>query len=402
MIRMLSGTIALTFFALCGFGQQPGGFKAYKNQEEYCRENPKMPTCIDGRQMGEDLRKALDKGLYKPPTGPVSTGGATRTTARPQQRTLRTDAGPAPEVALQDWQFSHLSPAILASINIKSLLQSPIWTTLFSAYGVQFKAGEMENVRSALSDIGLILVSVSPGARRNLSTLMLARGNVDGPFGALLRSGDGVQSKRLNAFTMLAGDADSLEMASHRMQSKFQRTTSNTLQQTATLEALKYDAWIGLDPRLLSSLAARLGGGSSQAMAMLTSQRSLSLGLYLRDQIRIEAQLEASSPELAERMLAAYRQAEAKEKEPAGTQVWAAVEGAKLKFTAIMAPNQLKLDADFDDAAKMIGPQLAPLIQALAGLASAPRLAGDGPPKAQQGTIVIQGLAGGPKELPAK
>jgi hypothetical protein len=101
-------------------------------------------------------------------------------------------------------------------------------------------------------------------------------------------------------------------------------------------------------------------------------------------------------------MLAAYRQAEAKEKEPAGTQVWAAVEGAKLKFTAIMAPNQLKLDADFDDAAKMIGPQLAPLIQALAGLASAPRLAGDGPPKAQQGTIVIQGLAGGPKELPAK
>src|SRR6185295_18058229 len=135
------------------------------------------------------------------------------------------------EVPLHDWRFSHLSPAMLLNVNIKSLLQSPIWTTLFSTWTAG-GAADLEKARLALSDIGQALISIGPSRGKSPSVLMLAMGNVDSPLGALLRSSEGMQSKRLNAFSMLVGDPGSLEMASHRMQSTIPRTTWNSLQQT--------------------------------------------------------------------------------------------------------------------------------------------------------------------------
>jgi len=118
----------------------------------------------------------------------------------------------------------------------------------------------------------------------------------------------------------------------------------------------------------------------------------------------MEASLDAPSPDVAERMLAAYQQAEAKRPAPKGRQVWVTVEGAKLRYIEIVELSRLKdltvLDAS---TAQMLGPQIAPLIQALTGLGSAQGSAAAPSPKpAQQGAIVIQGLDGGPKEIPAK
>src|SRR5258706_15326133 len=131
MIRILFAVIGLTLRCSSGFAQSAGGFKSYKTREDYCRDNPKMPTCIDGRPI-----KNIDLGtvgIYKPPTGGSATSGAARGTARPQQHQQPAQARSAVEITLQDWRFSHQSPAMLININIKSLLQSPIWTTLFSA-----------------------------------------------------------------------------------------------------------------------------------------------------------------------------------------------------------------------------------------------------------------------------
>ena len=392
MRRNLFACIALPLLSWSGSAQSPTPFKSYKTQEDYCRENPKMPTCINGRPIGD----ALEKTLYKPPAKTPSLGAGARGTSPSQ---VRPEMSPVTEVTLQDWRFSHPAPAMLISLNIGSLTRSPIWATLLPALGAGPE--DIEKARVALSDVGQLLISVTANGTTNPSVLMLARGNVDGALSALLRSGSGMQARRLDAITMLIGDINSLEHANLRIRSKLERTTWNPLQQAATREALKYDAWIGVDPRHLASITSALGGGSNPGLAALAQMRGVSIGLYLREQIRMEALLDAASPDMAERMLAAYRQAEAKQggKDPMGGQVWATIEGAKLRFIQIVEASRLRdvpgLDAT---TAKLIGSQIAPLIQALAGSGS--RSASAAAPKPAQGAIVIQGLAGGPKELP--
>ena len=347
IIRSLFGLVALVSLSWNASAQSSKPL-SYKTQEDYCRDNPKMPTCIDGKPF-----KMLE--LSKPPmVNPLP--APNRAPAASARATVRSQ--PAAPVALADWRFSHPSPALLINVNIGSLLQSPVWTALASAWGAG-KATEIEKVRAALSDIGQLLISVSPNGTANPSVLMLARGNVDGALGSMLRSGAGMQSKRLDAATMLIGDASSLQFANLRMRGPVGRTSWNSLQQAATREALKYDVWIGVDPRHLASMASSFGGSPVPA-PVLAAIRGISLGVYLRDQLRMEASLDAPSPDVAERMLAAYQQAEAKRPAPKGRQVWVTVEGAKLRYVEIVELSRLKdltvLDAS---TAQMLGPMMA-------------------------------------------
>lgn len=399
-MRRLIPFIAAPLLTCGSFAQTAAPIKSYKTQEDYCRENPQMPTCIKGKPLG-DIGAGI---IYKPPVTPAAPAGTARRTARPQAPEVNSLTA----VKLEDWRFSHPSPAMLISINIGSLLRSPVWATLFAAGAgsAQWKPADLEKARTALSEIGQMLISVSPNGTANPSVLMLARGNVDGAFGAMLRSGSGAQAKRLDAITLLIGDAQSLEFANLRIRGAAGRTTWNPLQQAATREALKYDAWIGIDPRHLASMASAFGGGSNPAPGMLANLRGFSLGVYLRDQIRAEAALDAPSAEMAERMLAAYQQIQAKQpagKDPLGGHVWVATEGAKLRFIKIIEASRLNQVPGLDAAtAQMIGPHIAPLIQALAGLGSSAQAQTAAPPKPAQRAIVIQGLEGGPKELPTK
>ena len=377
---ILLGFAALALVSETAEAQSENPFKFYKTQEEYCRANPKMPTCIKTGPFNLD---AINGGLYKPPKTPPA-AAAPRPHVQPAMRSVT-------EVALQDWRFSHLSPAMLISINVASLLKSPIWTALFSAWGVEVKAADMEKVRAALSDVGQMLISVSPNGTASPSVLMLAKGNVDGAFGSWLRSGDGIQSQRLDAITVLIGDARSMEMANLRLRSTMARSTSNALQQAATREALKYDAWFGVDPRLLASLAHGRGAAANQLFSSLANLRGLSLGLYLRDQIRLEVALETPSPDIADRMLAAYHQKPQGGNSIMGGQTWLTAEGAQLRLIEIVEARGLKEIPGLDDGlAQMIGPQMAQLIQTLAN--SAPGTAAAATPKRAPGAIVIQGL----------
>jgi hypothetical protein len=371
-----------------GYAQPANPFHSYNSQEDYCRDNPKMPTCFDGRPI-----------VFKPLTGMPA---AAPQPSRAVHRTVRSRSQPegsVSEVALQDWRFSHPAPAMLMSVNIGSLLQSPLWTALFPAASVD--AADIEKARSALSDVGQVLVSVTLNGTAKPSVLMLVRGSIDGALGSLMRSGSGMQAKRLDAITMLIGDANSLEMASLRMRSPTVRATYNSLQQAATLEALKYDAWIGLDPRRLASIASAFGGGSNPALAMVANLRSLSVGLYLRDQIRMEAVVDTLSPDTAERMLAAYQAKQQSVRAPIG-QEWVTAEGSKLRFIEIVEASRLKSLPGFDAATAQMAPQIAPLIRALAGMGAAPQSDGAAASQPAQGAITIQGLAGGPREIPAK
>jgi hypothetical protein len=205
---------------------------------------------------------------------------------------------------------------------------------------------------------------------------------------------------------MLLGDAGSFEMAANRMRSDFARMPLNLLQQTAVREAQKYDIWVGVDPRHLASLASALGAVPNQGFAVLSNFRAISVCLYLRDQIRMEAALDAGSPDIANRLLANFQQKDTRQQDPLGTQVWSSVEGSTVRFIAIVDANRLRTVPGFDAArAQMTGWQMAPLIRALAGLDAARESTPAEPSATSAPTpaaIVIQGLAGGPKELPAK
>src|SRR2546427_654510 len=82
MMRILFGLMSLTLLSSSGFGQSAGGFKSYKNQEDYCRDNPKMPTCIKIGPVGD----LTGIGIYKPPTGAPASSGSARGTAPARQR----------------------------------------------------------------------------------------------------------------------------------------------------------------------------------------------------------------------------------------------------------------------------------------------------------------------------
>jgi hypothetical protein len=364
-------------FLAAGIGfAQPTPFKSYKNQEEYCRENPKMPTCINGAP----IDVSTITGVYKPSTAPVRTGSTVRRQSPPDMSPV----APVVPVALQDWRFSHSAPALLVSVNIASLLKSPVWSTMLP-----------QNARAVLGEVGQLLISVEPNGGATPSVLMLAKGYIDGALGSWLRSGAEMQAKRLDAITLLVGDAHSLQFADLRLRSA--RQTSNLLQQTATREALKYDLWIGVDPKHLPSIAAAYGARSNPTINALSNLRGISLGVYLRDQVRVEALMEAPSAEIAGRMLAAYQ-----EQPRENTQVWKTVEGTQLRYIEISELKQLTESPLFDaDTARIIQPQIDRLIRSLAGLTAQPAsVVAPKPPSS--GLIVIQGLDGGPKQLPAK
>jgi hypothetical protein len=364
MMRRFAGFIVLSSIGLA----QPTPFKSYKNQEDYCRENPKMPTCIKIQPL-----------IYKPSATPPAV----------PRRTAASQGGPElrpADVPLSDWRFADSSPGLLVSINIGSLLRSPLLAALLPA-----PAADIEKARAVLTGVGQILISLTPNGTVKPSVLMMAKGDVDGPVGIWLRSGAGMESRRIDAITMLAGDARSIQFASLRMQSPAARETANRLLQEATREALKYDVWIGIDPRHLTSLAASFGVRSNPTLSSLGALRGISLGIYLRDQLRVEASVDTPSPEIAERLLESYEQAQANQGKGQADLTWAGVEGKNVRFIEIAGAAQLKeFDGLDEDTARMIRPYFTQLIQSLATLS--PRPAEPARPKPSQGAIVIQGL----------
>jgi len=345
-----------------------------EQQDKYCRDNPKDSSCGETKKP-IDI-EALTGPKYRPPGGVPSTG---------PRRTARPNTAPEPmiPVALHDWRFAHPSPALLLSVNIRSLLKSPIWGTLLPV-----PAADLEKARPSLSAIGQILLSLNPGGTTAPSLLILAKGEVDGLAGAWLRSGEGLQAKRLDAVTMLVGDPQSLKFADLRMRGPATWSSSDRLLKSAT-DSMKYDAWIGVEPRYLSSLASAFGQQLSPAMAGLASLRSLSLGLYLRDHIRLEASFDTASADLAERLVAALQQANAREKKPG--QRWVTAEGTKVSYIEIVEERELKDFPKFE-VTGAIGQQVTGLLRSLTNPAVAARSAEPAAPKTTPGAIVIQGL----------
>jgi hypothetical protein len=363
--------IAALASAVLAQSKPPTIMKGYKNQEEYCRENPKMPTCIKMQPLTVD---ALRGGLYDPKKS-SSSAPAPRRASTPPARIQWTAPNP---VALRDWRFSHPSPAILMSLNFGSLSQSPLWNRLLSGWA---EPADIEDSRKALAGAGQALLSIRPNGGA-MSVLMLARGGLAGSLGASL--GPGMQSKRIDEITTLAGDANVFDLAAVRVKSTVPRPTANPVQVAAAEESAKYDAWIGFDPRQLAAMASAFGANSNAAASM-SVLRLLAVGFYLRDQIRIEAQFDATAPEYASKILAALQKSQG-----TNNQIWITQTGSRVSYIEIMDAAKMDESPVLDPSiTAALGPALKPLIQSLSASAKPQNPV---PVQSSGGAIVIQGL----------
>ena len=106
---------------------------------------------------------------------------------------------------------------------------------------------------------------------------------------------------------------------------------------------------------------------------------------HLRDQIRIEAQFDATAPEYASKILTALQKSQG-----TNNQIWITQTGSRVEYIEIISKDKMDDSPVLDPAVTAaLGPALKPLIQSLSSSAKARQTA---PVQSSGGAIVIQGL----------
>ncbi len=222
MMRTVTGIMLLSDPRFRWRASTQFGKTGFPTQEDYCRDNPKAAMCPNGRPISAD-NPLVFYTLQPDAIHPVNMKAAReRPTVRynirsrtAPQRPVRT---PVTEMALQDWRFSHQSPAMLMSINIGSLLQSPMWAQLFSAFGAEgssLQTAAIDKIRCGIerrrSDTGF--------DQRERREEFVGAGIGQGQYGQRERRVAAVeprtQVKRIDAITTLIGEGGSLGVCEH-------------------------------------------------------------------------------------------------------------------------------------------------------------------------------------------
>ncbi len=146
------------------FAQRPPKI-GYSSQEEYCRENPKMPTCIDGSKLNlKGLTQSAPGIKVKPQAAPA---------ARPRHEVrdwrIPMSAQPLPAGQAQA-HFPPPSAGILISVRPKALLGSKLLGNLAASS----EPAESSQALEAAVDLDEVRVAVGSTAKGQNSMLMMA------------------------------------------------------------------------------------------------------------------------------------------------------------------------------------------------------------------------------------
>jgi len=338
--------------------------KGYKTHEDYCRDNPKAPTCIKGKPLNID---ALNPKLQGSP------GGA---------RTPAPVAPAAPQMIVlgePDWRFAHPRADLMAAMDVTGMIRSPFFRTLLSDLGGTGGIGnaEMESLLARADDVEKISISA-----HGKEILILMTGRLDS-IENLAKPGSGMTFHRVSADSILMGTEPALSEAMRRL-SVPQRTVSNAARRAKELSQTN-DLWMTGTPALLTAY------GASGPRGMDLS--SFTIGLQLRDQLRMDLVLNSTTPAGAQRMMAGYQQAQ--RKTSGALQSSVTLDGSAVRLAFVLPQGEIRkgLQELMSSAA---GKQLAALI------AANKPAAGDSAakPPAAPGKVMIYGLEGGPKEVP--
>ena len=290
------------------------GFKAYKTQEEYCLDNPKAPTCSNGKPFKmQDLNKGLKA---QPPvvlnlhnqgsSGPTVLTLPQAQPRRPAEKPLQLQA---------DWRFAHPRAELLAGVDVAALRESQTVRDLLAKLtgALQISPADLDRVRVHGGGIDQAWLSI-----RSDDCLLLLQGRLELPAG-FVKLPNGMSSYRISNTAAVLGREKSVIAAVQRLKT---RTSAQppAMQEIRQLSAGNQLWFIGSASLLKEALQQAQSGSpgktaagapgtpaAAQALdAVLKASEitGFSVGMQLQDGFRMDALLKFASPAAARRMLA--------------------------------------------------------------------------------------------------
>ena len=196
---------------------------------------------------------------------------------------------PATPVQTQDWRFAHPGATLVGSFRLKAVLNSPLMSTLIAEATSKDPSASMMVglLRSSVGGVSEVRFSVRDmGKGKDPDVLALVTGVVDDAIAGAVTQGKTqgkTEVRRIDANTLLIGQASSLDEAMARMYKPATGLQARSLDRSKTLA--NYDLWI----------AGTLPEIPSMTIPMLDSLRGLALGISMQNDLNLELALDMDS-----------------------------------------------------------------------------------------------------------
>ena len=312
-----------------------------------------------------------------------------------------------------DWRFAHPDADMKISLNLQAILNSPAVMKAIDQGKSQAKdnAAQIQLVLAMLKTVDRISVSGRQRGPSDMDVLAQVTGSFDPQLIAGFFPSTGKSKvKVVGPHTILIGEGDSFARASERMASGAPMPGD---------EMEKSDIWLTASSSFLAKQAASQAGNAAvqQTPPVFQSLHDVSLGLNLGEAPEINMLLTTTDAAAAGEMLKTFQDGIgqlAQATPMAGVAAKALSmkqDGSRVRLHFVVPPELLALGqqlAQQQAASGGLPAQLTPLLGmlGLGGPASAvtppARAITPVPPPQNGGKIVIYGLDGGPKEIPAK
>jgi hypothetical protein len=312
-----------------------------------------------------------------------------------------------------DWRFAHPDSDMRLSVNLQALLNSPAIAKAIEQGKAQAKdnAMQVDLALGMLRTVDRISVSarqkaapatkVSTNGVPDMDVLVQVTGSFDSQLIAGFFPSTGTSKvKVVGPHTILIGDGDSFARAAERMSVAAAPVAHDDLDQS--------DIWLSASSSFLERQA---GGVSSQLPPGFQNMRGMSMGLNIGEAPEINVLLTAADAAGASEMLKIMQDAMGQVAPMAGPAAKALSmkqDGAKVRVHFVVPPEMVAM-AQQQAASGGLPAQLAQLLGSFGlggfgpGTPSKPpaRVIAPEPPPQNGGKIVIYGLDGGPKQIPA-
>lgn len=353
----------------------PGQLKGYRTNEEYCADNPNMPTCIKGKPLNLESLKVspMSKGVVMQPkprrVEPV------RSTRTPAPRPAAIVKPAMIKLGQPDWRFAHPNADMMGGIRMRGMMQSAFGQAFLAqmAGALQLRDSDISKVNGSMAGLDEICFS-----KKGDDMLILMTGDVNKLEQQMSHGPPGVRLQVISLDQALMGKEAALLASARRL--SVDAAESVAVQRARKLAASN-DIWI-------IGSARSFAGAGARASSELSD---FSLTLNMRDKLQIEAVLNTISPASAERILVGMKAG----KFPTELAPTIDVQGTAVRLSLDVTQEQLaeglkKVSAD---------PRLT-------GLAVALRQGGKAAPAATpertDGKVRIIGLPDGPREVELK
>jgi hypothetical protein len=229
-----------------------------------------------------------------------------------------------------DWRFAHPGTDMLMGLNLKMLLTSPAAAPLRDMVGGM---GAMNGERlKMLEDVDEIYVSVRSKyvkgrpAGEPLGVILLL-GNFDnGAIMKMFEKQPKVAARFIDRHTIMLGDEESMAGAVARLKGE-DGLVSPVIERAKELAAGN-DFWIVGSPAPIAGLKPRgsmkkQGGMAGEIEAIFDQLRSFSLGVALRDELKLDLGVNLRTKAAADQLMSLYQRFEAEmRKTPEGEKQW--------------------------------------------------------------------------------